>query len=213
MWRLVRVLLVALLACALTALPAAAEPRERRLAAHLGDLWSAVLETPAATFDGCVQLADGVVAPFTGPGVPIDCTVPVGTSVFVVLWSSECSTAEIGTIWEARNAGQARQCARRVDAGITDLSATLRRTAPTATPLVQLPVSEVETQVLRVQVPEGSLLGDSVPAQDAVSVAHGWVTQTGPLARGTYEIVIRAAGTYPAAGVVPFTTRTTIRVV
>jgi hypothetical protein len=213
MWRLVRVLLAALLALVVTAPPAAAEPRERQLAGMLGDLWETVIETPAAAFQGCVQLDDRTVAPFTGPGVPIDCTVSAGTQVFVVLWSSECSTAEVGTIWEAKNAGQARQCARQVDAGATELRATLRMLRPgSPSAAVPLATSEVETHVLRLDVPTGNILGPDVPAQDAVSVAHGWVALTEPLARGTYEIVIEGAGTYPLPGVFPFRTVTTITV-
>lgn len=213
MWRLARVLLAALLALVVTAPPVGAEPRERRLAAMLGDLWETVIETPAEDFEGCVRLDERTVAPFTGPGTPIDCTVPAGTQIFVVLWSSECSTAEVGTIWEAENAGQARQCARRVDSGATELQATLRRTAPgTPTAPVRLAHAEVETQVLRLDVPEGNILGPDVPAQEAVSVAHGWVALTAPLSRGTYEIVIQGDGTYPLPGVFPFRTVTTITV-
>jgi hypothetical protein len=193
--RPVRVLLAALLALVVTAPAASAEPRGGRLKTYLGDLWTSVIETPLeqGPFGGgdpCVVLPDGTVAPFVLPGDQVtSCSVEPGTPVFVVLWSSECSTAEVGTIWYARNPGDARRCARETDAGITYRSITLDG--------VPIPYTEVESRVMRVRVPAGNVFG--VPAQQAVSVAHGWVTMLEDLAPGTHTIVIEGRGTYPDA--------------
>ena len=52
-----------------------------------------------------------------------------------------------------------------------------------------VPVTEVETRLLHIILPEGNLFG--LPAgTEGQSVGHGWVTLLDPLTPGTHTIVI-----------------------
>ena len=59
-----------------------------------------------------------------------------------------------------------------------------------------MPVTEVETQLLKIVLPAGNIFG--MPAgTTGLSVAHGWVALLHPLTPGTHSIV----------GSAPFATR------
>ena len=119
MSRWLRVLLLCLVALGLFAPSAAAAP-DKKLAAHLGALWTAVLETPTAQNpftggDPCVQL-DGAVAPVAPLGTEsVTCTVKTGTRILVLGWTSECSTVEPPPYF-GTDERSLRTCARAVDA-------------------------------------------------------------------------------------------------
>lgn len=197
MWRLVRVLLAVVLGVLFTAPAASAAPDhgsgpepDRELAALLGDLWVTVLETPvpenplAAGEAWCVDL-DGVVAPFTlDPAAAPTCTVDVDTEIFVAALSVECSTVEEPPFYGG-NEAELRQCVRDLDVLQGDLTVTVNGKPVPLTPL--------ESPLLRLDLPEDNLLG--VPAQQALSVAAGLVALLQPLPPGTHEIVTTGTGT------------------
>jgi hypothetical protein len=184
-----RTALVLLLIAVTTALGASAAGAAppTKLAANLGALWTTVLETPDAqnpfgsggdAFE-CVDLGT-VVAPF-GPDGVASCTVGTGTRIFVAASSVECSTFEGHGSAEA----ELRACARSGDAE--------------AAPAVTVdgrdqPVTEVETGLLPITLPEGNVFG--LPAgTTGQSVSHGWVTLLDPLPPGTHTIVVVAGST------------------
>jgi hypothetical protein len=197
MWRLVRVLLAVVLGVLVTAPAASAAPDhgsgpepDRELATLLGDLWQTVLETPvlenplAAGEAWCVDL-DGVVAPFTlDPAAAPTCTVDVGTEIFVAALSVECSTVEEPPFYGG-NEAELRQCVRNLDVLQGTLTVTVNGKP--------VPLTLVESPLLRLDLPEDNLLG--VPAQQALSVASGLVALLQPLPPGTHEIVTTGTGT------------------
>lgn len=203
MWRLYCVLVVAVVALGVAAPPVASVPKHK-LGGILGALWETVLETPTpqnpfAGGDPCVDLG-GVVAPFAPPGtLSLTCTVKPGTKLFITAWSSECSTVEPPPFF-GRNEAELRACARAADAGITRHEITLDGRP--------VPVSEVESGLLTIDLPADNILG--VPAQRAFSVAHGWVALLHPLTPGTHEIVLDVEGTDVFGMPVDFTNTTTI---
>jgi hypothetical protein len=56
-------------------------------------------------------------------------------------------------------------------------------------------VTEVETGLLRFDLPEGNVF--RLEPQQALSVAHGWVALLHPLTPGTHKITIQNEGTAP----------------
>ena len=203
MSRWLRVLLLCLVALGLLAPSAAAAP-DKKLAAHLGALWTAVLETPTAQNpftggDPCVQL-DGAVAPVAPLGTEsVTCTVTTGTKIFVLGWTSECSTVEPPPYF-GTDEPSLRACARAVDAQL-DPPTVMVDGRP-------LPVVEVETALLDVVLPADNIFGQPAGTA-ALSVGHGWVALLHPLPPGTHEIVIHVTGTYLGQPV-DFTNTTTI---
>jgi hypothetical protein len=197
MWRLARVLLAVVLGVVVTAPAASAAPHheswpapDRDLATLLGELWETVLKTPvpenplAAGEPWCVDL-DGAVAPFTlDPAAVPTCTVDVGTEIFVAALSVECSTVEEPPFYGG-NEAELRQCVRDLDVLQGDLTVTVDGEP--------VPLTLVESPLLRLDLPEDNLLG--VPAQQALSVASGLVALLQPLPPGTHEIVTTGTGT------------------
>jgi hypothetical protein len=187
--RLVRLLLATVVAVVVTA-PAASAAPDRELGELLGELWETVLETPvpenplAAGEPWCIDL-DGVVAPFTlDPASRPTCTVDVGTEIFVAALSVECSTVEEPPFYGG-NEAELRQCVRDLDVLQGDLTVTVDGEL--------VPLTPVESPLLRLDLPEDDLLG--VPAQQALSVASGLVVLLQPLPPGTHEIVTTGTGT------------------
>ena len=130
-------------------------------------LWETVLELPVpqnpfAGGDPCVDLGD-IVAPFASPVSPFTCTVETGTEVFVTAWSSECSTVEAPPYFGS-NERELRKCARKADKKYKHLTITVDGTP--------VPVSEVETRLLSVDLPANNIFG--IDPQNALSVGHGW---------------------------------------
>jgi hypothetical protein len=201
--RFVRLLFLAVVPFVLLAPPAAASP-EKKLAANLGALWTSVLETPAddnpfTGGDPCVRL-DGVVAPVAPLGTEsVTCTVTTGTRIFVLGWTSECSTVEAPPYF-GTDEPSLRACARAVDAGLDPPTVTVDGRP--------LPVVEVETALLDVVLPADNIFGQPAGTA-ALSVGHGWVALLHPLPPGTHEIVIHVTGTYVGQPV-DFTNTTTI---
>ena len=197
MWRLARVLLAVVVGVVVPASAASAAPDhesrpapDRELATLLGELWETVLETPvpenplAAGEPWCIDL-DGVVAPFTlDPAAPPTCTVGFGSKVFVAAVTIECSTVEPPPSFGG-NEAELRQCVRELDVQQGDLTVTVDGEP--------VPLTLVESPLLRLDLPEDNLLG--VPPQQALSVASGSVALVQPLPPGTHEIVITGTGT------------------
>ena len=158
-----------------------------QLGGMLGDLWTTVLETPTPEnpFAGgstCVDLGE-TLAPF-GPNGAQSCTVERGTKVFVTAWSTECST------FEGTTEAELRACARAADQGIT--------THTVAVDGQPVPVSEVETELLRIHLPKDNIFEDIFGLtvdRRGLSVGHGWATLLDPLTPGTHTITIHDAGT------------------
>jgi hypothetical protein len=104
-----------------------------------------------------------------------------GTKIFVAASAVECSTFESNGTTET----ELRNCARQADVGV----------APSVTVDGQsLPVSEVETPLLNIVLPEHNIFDDPPGTQPAgttgLSVGHGWAVLLHPLAPGTHTIVI-----------------------
>lgn len=167
------------------AVPAASAVPVKKLDANLAAVWTTVLETPSdqnpfgkggAAF-GCLNLS-GTVAPF-GPSGIGSCTVKPGTKIFVIASSVECSTFEKNGTTEA----QLRNCARQTDVQV----------APSVTvDGKSVPVSEVETRLLHIVLPENNIFGQPA-GTTGLSVGHGWVALLHPLTPGTHTIVIHRA--------------------
>jgi hypothetical protein len=205
MSRLSRVLLAVAVAAAATAPSAVAVP-EKKLSTTLGALWTTVIQTPAADNpftggDPCIDLG-GTLAPFAGPA-EFTCTVKPGIKIFVVGWSSECSTVEAPP-YHGDDEASLRDCARSVDAGL-------------ATPTVSLDgsrvaLTEVETALLEFVLPPGHIFDPALPAGTrGQSVGHGWVVLLHPLTPGSHVIRIEVCGIYLGAPFESINT-TTIRV-
>jgi hypothetical protein len=186
MSRLAHALLIAAAAICLVAPSASANP-DNRLGGTLGDLWTTVLQTPTlenpfAGGNPCVDLGD-ILAPF-GPFGITSCTLERGTKIFVVAWSTECSTFEGNGSTEA----ELRACARAADEGIT--------THTIAVDGQSVPVSEVETELLTIHLPKDNIFGLTGGDRRGLSVGHGWVALLDPLTPGTHTIDIQVAGTF-----------------
>jgi hypothetical protein len=191
MARVIRILLAALVAVVVTA-PAASAAPDHKLEALLGDLWETVLETPTPQ-DPCVDLGRKVVAPFqAGPG-PLTCTVKSGTKIFVAAFTVECSTVEEPPFFGGTEA-ELRTCVRALDPDEVTITVDGE----------PVPLTVVETRLLRVDLPADNILG--VDAQPADAVGRGAVALLQPLPLGTHEIVIDARGTI----IGDFTSTTTI---
>jgi hypothetical protein len=203
MRRLACVLLVAVVAFGVAAPPAVSVPT-KKLGGTLGDLWKTVLETPTPENpftggDPCVDLG-GAIAPFGPAGtLSLTCTVKPGTKLFITAWSSECSTVEPPPFFGG-NEAELRACARAADAGITRHEITVDGRS--------VPVSEVESGLLTIDLPADNILG--VPPQRAFSVAHGWVSLLHPLTPGTHLIMLRVVGRDVFGTPINFTNTTTI---
>jgi hypothetical protein len=184
MSRLVRILVVA--AVTLCVVATASAVPAKKLDDNLAELWTTALETPSAqnpfgsggSAFACFDLG-GTVAPFAPGGVE-SCTVKPGTKIFVVASSFECSTFEGNGTTEA----QLRACARE-----TDVQVAPRVTLDGKT----LPVSEVETPLLNIVLPEGNIF-DLPAGTQGLSVGHGWAALLHPLTPGTHTIVIQTTG-------------------
>ena len=181
---------------------AAAVPQRDLNSVLLGDLWETVLETPTAenpfaAGDPWVDLGP-VVTPI-GPFLPsFECTVKPSQKIFVAAWSSECSTFEEPPFFGGDEA-ELRACARAADAG---LAVTLTVDGR------PMPLSEVESDLLRIHLPEDNIFGAS--DRKGLSVAHGWVSYLGRLSSGTHEIVVHVVGTDAFGNPIDFTNTTTI---
>jgi hypothetical protein len=164
-----------------------------------GGLETPTLQNPFTGGDSCVQL-DGVVAPVAPLGTEsVTCTVTTGTKIFVLGWTSECSTVERPPYF-GTDEPSLRACARAVDAQLEPPTVTVD-----ARPL---PVVEVETALLDVVLPAGIIFGQPAGSA-ALSVGDGWVALLHPLPPGTHEIVIHVTGRHLGEPVV-FTNATTI---
>jgi hypothetical protein len=179
MLRLARALLLAAVTFCLFAPSASAAPTD--LGKNLGNLWTTVLETPTPNnpFGGggpqCVVLAGNIVAPFGGGS--FTCTVKAGTRIFIAAWTTECSTFVGDCGGPGSNEAQLRTAAEDADAGIT---ATVTINGQS------VPLSEVETGLLTIHLPEDNIFGST--ELNGLSVAHGFVYLTDPLTPGTYII-------------------------
>jgi hypothetical protein len=200
--RLCRTLVLAVVGLALAAPAATAVPRHKT-GALLGTLWKTTLEMPVADSpfgDGspCIAL-HGVLAPFGPPQPALTCTAKPGTKILVVNESTECSTVEPPPFFGA-NEQQLRDCARAADAGYTRNDVTLDGRP--------VPVSEVETSLLHLDLRTDNIFG--VPAQRALSVAHGWAALLHPITPGTHTVGLRVVGTDVFGNAVDFANTTTI---
>jgi hypothetical protein len=176
MARLARALLLVAVTFCLVAPSASAQTS---LGGTLGDLWTTALETPTPDnpFGGggpqCFVLGGNIVAPFGGGS--FTCTVKAGTRIFIAAWTTECSTFEGNGTTEA----ELRACAVAADAGV---KATVTINGE------PVPLSSVETGLLTIHLPQDNIFGLQGADRNGLSVAHGFVYLTDPLAPGTYVI-------------------------
>ena len=180
MARLARALLLVAVTFCLVAPSASAQTS---LGGTLGDLWTTALETPTPDnpFGGggpqCFVLGGNIVAPFGGGS--FTCTVKAGTRIFIAGYTTECSTFAGDCGGPGSNEAQLRAAAEAGDTGIT------------ATVTINgqpVPLSEVETGLLTIHLPQDNLFGAKGAARKGLSVAHGFVYLTDPLTPGTYII-------------------------
>jgi len=192
MARLARALLLAAVTFCLVAPSASAQTS---LGGTLGDLWTTALETPTPDnpFGGggpqCFVLGGNIVAPFGGGS--FTCTVKAGTRIFIAAWTTECSTFEGNGTTEA----ELRACAVGADAGV---KATVTINGE------PVPLSSVETGLLTIHLPQDNIFGLQGANRNGLSVAHGFVYLTDPLAPGTY--VIEGRVKFPSGRPQNFTT-------
>jgi hypothetical protein len=192
MARLARALLLVAVTFCLVAPSASAQTS---LGGTLGDLWTTVLETPTPDnpFGGggpqCFVLGGNIVAPFGGGS--FTCTVKAGTRIFIAAWTTECSTFEGNGTTEA----ELRACAVAADAGV---KATVTINGE------PVPLSSVETGLLTIHLPQDNIFGLQGADRNGLSVAHGFVYLTDPLAPGTY--VIEGRVKFPSGRPQNFTT-------
>jgi hypothetical protein len=194
--RVVRCLLIAVVTFCLVAPSASAQTS---LGGTLGDLWTTVLETPTPdnVFGGggpqCVVVGGDIVAPFGGGS--FTCTVKAGTRIFIAGFTTECSTFAGDCGGPGSNEAQLRAAAEAADAGIT------------ATVTINgqpVPLSEVETGLLMIHLPQDNIFGAKGADRNGLSVAHGFVYLTDPLAPGTY--IIQGRVKFPSGRPQNFTT-------
>ena len=191
MSRLARTLLLAAVAFCFVA-PSVGAAAHRHL---LIDFWSTVLETPAAenpfsTGDPtCFDVGGNTVVPLVPSPSSVQefaCTVKRGTKVFVAASTWECSTF---AVWDHDGFGttedELRACARHYDAQVRP-SVTLDEQ--------RVPVSEIETGLLRIYLPMDNIFGVTGGDRNGQSVAHGWVVPLMHLAPGTHTIELDIAG-------------------
>ena len=192
MARLARALLLVAVTFCLVAPSASAQTS---LGGTLGDLWTTALETPTPDnpFGGggpqCFVLGGNIVAPFGGGS--FTCTVKAGTRIFIAAWTTECSTFEGNGTTEAA----LRACAVGADEEVT------------ATVTINgepVPLSSVETGLLTIHLPQDNIFGLQGADRNGLSVAHGFVYLTDPLAPGTY--VIEGRVKFPSGRPQNFTT-------
>jgi hypothetical protein len=192
MARLARALLLVAVTFCLVAPSASAQTS---LGGTLGDLWTTALETPTPDnpFGGggpqCFVLGGNIVAPFGGGS--FTCTVKAGTRIFIAAWTTECSTFEGNGSTEA----ELRACAVAADAGV---KATVTINGE------PVPLSSVETGLLTIHLPQDNIFGLQGADRNGLSVAHGFVYLTDPLAPGTY--VIEGRVKFPSGRPQNFTT-------
>jgi hypothetical protein len=192
MARLARALLLVAVTFCLVAPSASAQTSP---GGTLGDLWTTALETPTPDnpFGGggpqCFVLGGNIVAPFGGGS--FTCTVKAGTRIFIAAWTTECSTFEGNGTTEA----ELRACAVAADAGV---KATVTINGE------PVPLSSVETGLLTIHLPQDNIFGLQGADRNGLSVAHGFVYLTDPLAPGTY--VIEGRVKFPSGRPQNFTT-------
>jgi hypothetical protein len=159
-----------------------------KLASNLAALWTKVIETPSPvnpilTDSACWDLGHHTVAPFFG-SPDLSCTVKTGTKLFVAGWSTECSDIPgdsdhpVGA--PPYTEKQLRDCA--IDA--------VAERKPTTVTLDgrDVPLTEVETPALKIDLPADNILG--APKGEYLSVADGLVALLHPLTPGEHTIVI-----------------------
>jgi hypothetical protein len=179
--RVVRCLLIAVVAFCLVAPSASAQTS---LGGTLGNLWTTVLETPTPdnVFGGggpqCVVVGDNIVAPFGGGS--FTCTVKAGTRIYIAGFTTECSTFAGDCGGPGSNPAQLRAAAKAADAEITAATVTINDQP--------VPLSEVETGLLMIHLPQDNIFGATGAERNGLSVAHGFVYLTDPLTPGTYII-------------------------
>jgi len=185
MSRVTRILLLGALMLAVA--PAATSVASPLLDKNLAALWTTVLQTPGPTNPfgtggqafACLQLRNRTVAPFAPTGVE-SCSVTVGTPMFLVANSVECSTFE-GTPKDSL-----QECARESD--VQTPPGVVLDGAPVG-------VTAAETGLLNIVLPADNLF--ELPAgSQGYSYGHGWVVAlVRPLTPGEHKIVITTGST------------------
>lgn len=177
--RIAAVLLLAAAAPGLVA-PAANAVPEQQLDDNLAALWTTVLKKPYAQnplgggpTSTCIVIGSRTVAPFPPSK---SCAVKPGTKIFIVASPVQCNTFERDGTTEA----QLRDCARKKDL----------QTAPSVTVDGRsLSMTNVETQLLNIELPENNIFGQSAGTTGSF-VGRGWVTLLQPLRPGEHTITI-----------------------
>ena len=167
----------------------------KKLESNLAALWTAVLQTPGSvnpigTDSACWDLGHKTVAPFFG-SPDLSCAVGTDTKLFVVGWSTECSTFD-------------NDCGRENDppgpCGGTTLDDLLACAIEMDVPAHETPtitvdgksvkVTEVTTTMPNLVLTDDNIFADPDAAGAGQSAAHGWIALVGPLSPGSHEIVI-----------------------
>jgi hypothetical protein len=169
----------------------------KKLESNLAALWTTVLETSAPQFPvlgPCWDLGHNTVAPFFG-GTDFSCTIKPGTKLFVVGFSTECSTFDADCDGDPdfgdcdATPDNLLDCARLRDSNKKP-KVTLDGT--------DVPLTEVETPALKIDLPEDNVFdtpASDTPGGPGLSVAHGFVALLHPLTQGTHTIMI--TGNFP----------------
>jgi hypothetical protein len=169
----------------------------KKLESNLAALWTTVLETPKDQnpFGGvpdpaafaCFDLGHSTVAPFAG-GPTFSCTVKTGTKLFIVGFSTECSTFDDDCGRETNPNGckgttaeELLQCAIDADAVQAGVKVTLDGR--------DVPLTEVKTPGLKIVLPADNIFGEPA-GKEGLSSAHGKVALLNPLTPGTHTIKI-----------------------
>jgi hypothetical protein len=189
------IVVAALLGIVFAQVAPASATTTKNLASNLAALWTTLLETPgpqnpaAGHGSPCWDLGHNTVAPFFGPPA-FTCTVKPGTKLFVVGFSTECSTFDADCDGDA----DFGDC----DATPANLLDCARLRDSNKKPKVTLdgrdvPLTEVETPALKIDLPEDNIFdefGIPTPGGSGPSVAHGFVALLHPLTQGTHTIKI-----------------------
>jgi hypothetical protein len=180
MARLARALLLVAVTFCLVAPSASAQTS---LGGTLGDFWTTTLETPTpqnpfgSGGPQCFVLGGNIVAPFGGGS--FTCTVKAGTRIFIAARTTECSTFAGDCGGPGFNEAQLRAAAEAADAGVI---------ATVTIDGQPVPLSAVESGLLTIHLPQDNVFGLQGAERNGLSVAHGFVYLTDPLAPGTYVI-------------------------
>lgn len=202
----VRAVIVILMVLGL-ATPAEAAVRGGPPGRLLGQLWHEVFtlplpDNPFAGGSPCLHF-HGVASVFGGDPDGAVCTIRKGTPLFIVGYSSECSTVEdppYGVPGDDDDPASLRACARDADSRV--------RTPQVVLDGRPLRLTQVTSPLIKARLPVDNVFGTEERVMYAV--AHGWVAGAYRLPVGTHTIVITLDGTNANGEPLPTVTTNTV---